>query len=205
VLNNILALSSIIPLMAAKDYADYTMWMRRIEIAGMFWAWWLSATSCSHSPETPARTAFMGHAIGEDSMAWASEEPTSDPDPLSKCRQVVHSAVMKQYLDAGGHCQEFVNHGDYSIVLQDPNSKRQRFYRFTNYRVSLMAVQYGNEERDRVIEMLNSHFTKVVGDSVWRGKDGATIEIRPGEQMSLLTGGSENADGLVVSISIAEP
>ena len=68
-----------------------------------------------------------------------------------------------------------------------------------------MAVQYGNEERDRVIEMLNSQFAKVVGDSVWRGKDGATIEIRPGEQMSLLTGGSENADGLVVSISIAEP
>ena len=181
------------------------MWMRRIEVAGMFCACWLSATSCSRSPEAPTRTAFMGHAIGEDSVAWASEEPTSDPDPLSKCRQIVHSAVMEQYLDAGGHCQEFVNHGDYSIVLQDPNPKRQRFYRFTNYKVSLMAVQYGNEERDRVIEVLNSHFTKVVSDRVWRGKDEATIEIRPGQQMSLFTGGSENAHGFVVSISAAEP
>jgi hypothetical protein len=53
--------------------------------------------------------------------------------------------------------------------------------------------------------VLNSHLTKVVSDSVWRGKDGATIEMRPGEQMSLFTGGSKNADGLVVSISIAEP
>jgi hypothetical protein len=112
---------------------------------------------------------------------------------------------MEQYLDVGGHCQEFINHGDYSIVLKDPNPKRQRFYRFTDYRVSLMAVWCGNDERDRVIEELNSHFTKVVSGSVWRGKDGATIDIRPGEQMSLFTGESENADGFVVSISIAEP
>ena len=67
-----------------------------------------------------------------------------------------------------------------------------------------MAIRYGNEERDRVIEVLDSHFTKVVSNRAWRGKDGATIEIRPGEQMSLFTGGSENADGFVVSISIAD-
>jgi len=147
----------------------------------------------------------MGHAIGESSMAWGSEEPTSDPDPLSKCRQIVHSAVLEQYLDAEKRCQEFINHGDYSIVLRDPNRKRQRFYRFTNYVVSLMALQYGDEERDRVIEELNSHFAKVQSNRVWRGKDGAIIEIGPGEQMNLFTGGPENSDGFVVVISIAEP
>src|SRR5216683_5685933 len=97
-----------------------TMRVPRTEIAGMFWACWLGATSCSHSPDVPPRTAFMGHAIGESSMAWGSEEPTSDPDPLSKCRQIVHSAVLEQYLDAEKRCQEFINHGDYSIVLRDP-------------------------------------------------------------------------------------
>jgi hypothetical protein len=147
----------------------------------------------------------MGHAIGENSMSWGFEEATSEPDPLSKCQQIVHSAVTEQYLDADGRCTEFVNHGNYSIVLRDLSRNRQRFYRFNNYVVSLMAVRCSNEERDRVIEDFNSHFAKTVSDGVWRGKDGAIIEIRPGGQMSLFIGGPENPVGFVVVISIAEP
>ena len=181
------------------------MRVRRTEIVAVLWACWLSATSCSHSPEVPPRTAFMGHAIGENSMAWGSEEPTSDPDPLSKCQQIIRSAVLERYLDADRRCQDFVNHGDYFIVLRDPNRKRQRFYRFTNYVVSLMAFQFEKEERYRVIEELDSHFTKGASKSAWRGKDGAFIEILPGEQMSLFTGKPENSEGFLVVISAGEP
>ena len=181
------------------------MKVRRTEIAAMFWACCLSATSCSHSPQAPPRTAFMGHALGENSMAWASEEPTSDTDPLSKCQQIIHSAELQQYLDAQGRCQDFVEHGNYSIVLREPNRKRQRIYRFTHYVVSLMVVQYGNEERDRVIEELDSHFATIASKTDWRGKDGALIQIRPGEQLSLFTGRPETSEGFLVVISLGEP
>jgi hypothetical protein len=183
-------------------YAHTTMRVRPREIAAVFWACWLSATSCSHSPEVPPRTAFLGHAIGENSMAWGSEEATSDPDPLSKCQQIIRSPELQRYLDADRRCQDFVDRGDYFIVLRDPDGKRQRFYRFTNYVVSLMAFQFGKEERDRVVEELDSHFTKVTSKSAWRGKDGALIEILPGEQLSLFTGKPENSEGFLVVISV---
>jgi len=186
-------------------YANFPMKVRRTEIVVMLCACWVSATSCSHSPERAPRTAFMGHALGENSATWSSEESTSDPDPLSKCQQIIHSAALEQYLDAEGRCRDFVNRGDFSIVVRGPNLKKQRFYRFSDYKISLMVVQYENEQRDRVVEELDAHFAKVVSNSVWRGKDGASIEIRPGEQWSAFTGRPENPGGFLVLISVGEP
>jgi len=147
----------------------------------------------------------MGHAIGENSMEWGSEAPINGTDPLSKCQQILRSPVMEQYLDAEKHCREFVDFGNYPIVLRDANRKSQRFYRFSRYRVSLMAVRYGDKARNQVIGELGSRFARLEDNRVWRGRDGAIIEIEPGEQMSLLTGGPENSDGFLVVISAAEP
>jgi hypothetical protein len=61
----------------------------------------------------------MGHTIGENSMAWGSEEPVDEPDPLSKCQEIVRSALSMQSPDSARQCQEFVNHGNYSIILRE--------------------------------------------------------------------------------------
>jgi hypothetical protein len=68
-----------------------------------------------------------------------------------------------------------------------------------------MVVQFGPEERNRVVTELDSHFENVVSNSVWHGKDGAVIEIRPAEQLRPLTGESTNSDGFIVVVSAANP
>ena len=147
----------------------------------------------------------MGHTLGENSMAWGSEEPADEPDPLSKCQEIVRSALSMQSPDSARQCQEFVNHGNYSIILREANTKREKLFRFSDWTLSLMVVQFGPEERNRVVTELDSHFENVVSNSVWHGKDGAVIEIRPAEQLRPLTGESTNSDGFIVVVSAANP
>jgi hypothetical protein len=168
------------------------------------WAFGLIAISCS-DPEKPQRTAFMGHTIGENSMAWGSEELVDEPDPLSKCQEIVRSPVVEQSTDSARQCQDFVNHGNYSITLRNPNTQRERLFRFSGWTLSLLVVQFGHEERSRVVVELNSHFKNVVPNSVWHGKDGAVIEIRPAEQLPPFTGKPTNSDGFIVAVSVANP
>ena len=138
-------------------------------------------------------------------MVWASEEPVDEPDPLSKCQEIVRSALSMQSPDSARQCQEFVNHGNYSIILREPNTKREKLFRFSDWTLSLMVVQFGQEERNRVVTELDSHLENVVSNSVWHGKDGAVIEIRPAEQLRPLTGESTNSDGFIVVVSVANP
>ena len=178
---------------------------RRTQFSRMAWAFGLIAISCSKAPEKPPRTAFIGHTLGENSMAWGSEEPVDEPDPLSKCQEIVRSALAMQSPDSARQCQEFVNHGNYSIILREPNAKREKLFRFSDWTLSLMVVQFGQEERNRVVTELDSHLENVVSNSVWHGKDGAVIEIRPAEQLRPLTGESTSSDGFIVVVSVANP
>jgi hypothetical protein len=144
----------------------------------------------------------MGHAIGESSMAWSSEE-NFDTDPLSRCQEIVRSTVLEQRLESAQRCQDFVNRGSYLIDLREAKNPSAKVFKFTNWRLSLFIVQLADEERARVTAELDSHFAKIVPGKVWGGKDGATIEIRPPEQLSLITGKPASSGGFLVVVSDA--
>ena len=59
------------------------------------------------------------------------------------------------------------------------------------------------EPRARVTAELDSHFKKIVQGKVWTGKDGATIEIRPPEHLSLITGKPASSGEFLVVVSEA--
>jgi ribosomal protein L21E len=69
----------------------------------------------------------------------------------------------------------------------------------------MFIIKFSNDERARVTMELDSHFTKEMPGKVWQGNDGAIIEIRPPEQLSLVTGKPPSADGFLVVISDAVP
>ena len=162
----------------------------------------LSATAfaCSNTPKPKPRTSFMGHAIGESSMAWSYEE-NFDPDPLSKCQEIVRSRLLDQRVESAQRCQDFVNRGSYIIDLRETKDPSAKVFKFTNWTLSMFIVAFADEERARVTAELDAHFKKIVPGKVWTGKDGATIEIRPPEHLSLITGKPASSGEFLVVVS----
>src|SRR5229473_4082802 len=74
-----------------------------------------TASSCSNTIKSEARTSFMGHTIGENSMTWSSEESYGDTDPLTRCREILRSDLLEQSLEPVHSCRDFVNRGTYRI------------------------------------------------------------------------------------------
>src|SRR5262249_29253104 len=85
------------------------------------------AIACSNSPKPENPTSFMGHVIGESSMAWAAEEPSQDMDPLSKCQQMIRTPILEQSLASAQNCRVFVDQGTYLIDLRDPKGLAKGF------------------------------------------------------------------------------
>jgi len=121
-------------------------------------------------------------------MAWASEEPGFDRDPLSKCQEIVRIQDLKKLLDSKCKCQDFVDHGIYSISLRAPKTKREKVFQFTDWTLSLIAVEFAPEERSRVVStsltlILQKSFPIASG----REGDGAYIDYAlPNHQVNQL-------------------
>ena len=163
-----------------------------------------TASSCSNTTKPEARTSFMGHSIGESSMTWSSEESYGDTDPLTKCHEVLGSRLLEQSLEPVRSCRDFVDRGTYLIDLREPKSSNEKVFIFRNWKLSMFIIKFSHDERGRVTMELDSHFTKEMPGNGWHGKDGAIIEIRPPEQLSLVTGSPPNSDGFLVVISDAD-
>jgi len=133
-------------------------------------------------------------------MAWSYEE-NFDPDPLSKCQEIVRSPLLNQRVDSAQRCQDFVNRGSYLIDLRETKNPSAKVFKFTNWALSLFIVAFADEERARVISELDSKFAKMVPGKVWAGKDGAIIEIRPPEDLSLITGKPGSSGEFLVVVS----
>src|SRR6266566_8908345 len=120
----------------------------------------LVCSSCADDPKPPTPTVFMGHTIGESSMGWSSSENTSDP--LSKCQERLRSPLSNGSLDVTQKCQNFVDNGNYLIIIQDTHQLgRERAYKFIRWKVALMVVQLPREDESNLIKELNSHFAVV--------------------------------------------
>ena len=159
-------------------------------------------SSCSNSPKPPTPTAFMGHTIGESSMGWSSSENTDDP--LSRCQEILRFSFLNGLEDVTQKCQNFVNSGDYLIIIHDAHRLgRERAYRFIRWKVALIVVQLPREDESNLIKELNSHFAVVEPGKKWLGKDGAAIEIRPNAEYRLFTGEISKSDGFLVVVSSA--
>jgi hypothetical protein len=156
---------------------------------------------CSDSPKPESATSFMGHVIGESSMAWAAEEKFGDIDPLSKCQEIIRSPVTEQSLASAKKCHDFVDRGSYLIDVRDPKSLTERFFRFTNWRLSMIVVQFADNERSHIIAELDSHFANDIPGRSWHGKDRVLIEVQPVEQLNIITGNSGNLNGFLVVVS----
>jgi hypothetical protein len=163
----------------------------------------LSATAlaCSNAPKPKPRTSFMGHAMGESSMAWSYKENFGDTDPLSKCQEIVRSHLLNQRLESAQRCQDFVNRGSYVIDLRETKNPSAKVFKFTNWTLSLFIVAFADEERARVNAELDSHFAKIVPGKVWGGEDGARIEIRPPEHLGLITEKPASSGEFLVVVS----
>ena len=163
----------------------------------------LSATAlaCSNTPKPKPRTSFMGHAMGESSMAWSYAEDFGDTDPLSKCQEIVRSSLLDHRLESAQRCRDFVDRGSYVIDLRETKNPSAKVFKFTNWTLSLFIVAFADQERARVTAELDSHFAKIVPGKVWAGKDGATIEIRPPEHLSLITGKPASSGEFLVVVS----
>ena len=135
-------------------------------------------------------------------MAWSSEE-NFDTDPLSRCQEIGRSTLLEQRLESAQRCQDFVNRGSYIIDLRETKNPSAKVFKFTNWTLSLFVVAFADEERARVTAELDSHFAKIVPGKVWGGKDGARIEIRPPEQLSVITEKPASSGGFLVVISDA--
>ncbi len=162
----------------------------------------ITCYSCSGKPKQPTPTAFMGHTIGESSMGWSSEENTGDP--LSTCQEVLRLSVLKGSEELAQKCQDFVENGNYLIIVQDAHEHdRKRAYSFVDWKLALIVEQLPYGEKDNLIMELNSHFAVVEPKKRWLGKDGAAIEIRPNEEFRLFTGKTAKFDGFLVVVSSA--
>ncbi len=137
-------------------------------------------------------------------MTWSSQESYGETDPLTKCHEVLRSPLLEQSLEPVRSCRDFVDRGAYLIDLREPKNSNEKVFIFKNWKLSMFIFKFSNDERGRVIMELDSHFTKEMPGKVWRGKDGTIIEIRPPEQLSLVTGSPPNSDGFLVVISDAD-
>jgi hypothetical protein len=117
---------------------------------------------------------------------------------------MLRSPVSNGSLDVTQKCQDFVDNGDYLIVIQDARHLgRERAYKFMGWKVALMVVQFPREDESNLIKELNSHFAVAESGKKWLGKDGAAIEIRPNAEYRLLTGRTPKSDGFFVVVSSA--
>jgi hypothetical protein len=161
-----------------------------------------ACSSCRNSPKPPTQTAFRGHTIGESSMGWSFSENTSDP--LSRCQEMLQSPLSNNSLDVTQNCQNFVNNGDYLIIINDAHQPgKERAYRFTRWKVALIVVQVPREDESNLIKELNSRFTVVEPEKKWLGQDGAAVEIRPSAEYALFTGRTAKFEGFLVVVSSA--
>lgn len=133
-------------------------------------------------------------------MAWAAVEQLQDADPLSKCQEMIRSSYLEQSLPSMQKCRAFVDEGTYLIDLRGPNTLSERVFKFTDWRLSTIVVQLANNERKRVVAEFDSNFTNNIPGQSWHGTDGATIELQPVEQLTLITGNPSNSDGFLVII-----
>jgi hypothetical protein len=156
---------------------------------------------CSDSAKPKAPTLFSGHAIGEGSAAWATNEPNQAIDPLSRCQQIVRSTVLEQSLPSARKCREFVNNGSYVIDIKESDQPMERVFQFANWRVSLIVLKYANGERSRVVKEFDSRFSSRVPGQTWLASGGEVIEIRSIEQLELFTGTPDTADAFLVIVS----
>jgi len=161
----------------------------------------LTCTSCSKSADSIPPTLFAGHAIGEGSQAWAARE-NQQTDPLSKCQQILSSPLLNQSLESARGCRKFVDMGSYLIDIRNPNDEDERFFQFTNWRLSTIILWFREDNRASVIADFDARFLQKVHGETWRTKEGNYVQIRPIQEMRLLTGVSR-PDGLIAVISNA--
>jgi len=144
---------------------------------------------------------FAGHAIGEGSQAWAARE-NQGIDPLSKCQQIVSSPLLEQSLESARNCRKFVDMGSYLIHIRNQNGEDERFFQFTNWKLSAIILWFSEDSRAKIIADFDARFLKKVPGEMWLTKDGNYVQIRPIQEMRLLTGVSRT-DGLIVVTSSA--
>jgi len=161
----------------------------------------LTCTSCSKPTDSIAPTLFAGHALGEGSQAWAARE-NQQTDPLSKCQQIVSSPLLNQSLESARDCRKFVDTGSYLIDIRNPNGEDERFFQFTNWRLSTIILWFREDKRAKVIADFDARFLQKVPGETWRTKEGNYVQIRPIQEMRLWTGVSRH-DGLIVVTSNA--
>jgi len=111
--------------------------------------------------------------------------------------------LLNQRVDSAQRCQDFVNRGSYLIDLRETKNPSAKVFKFTNWTLSLFIVAFADQERARVISELDSQFAKMVPGKVWAGEDGAIIEIRPPEDLSLITGKPGSSGEFLVVVSDA--
>ena len=117
---------------------------------------------------------------------------------------MLRSPLSNGSLDVTQECQNFVDNGDYLIIIQDAQPPgRERAYKFIRWKVALIVVQLPREDESNLIKELNAHFAVAEPGKKWLGKDGAAIEIRPNDEYRLLTGRTPKADGFFVVVSSA--
>ena len=117
---------------------------------------------------------------------------------------MLRSPLANGSLDVTRECQNFVDNGEYLIIIQDAHPLgRERAYKFIRWKVALIVVQLPREDESNRIKELNAHFAVAEPGKKWLGKDGAAIEIRPNAEYRLLTGRTSNSDGFLVVVSSA--
>ena len=152
-------------------------------------------------PEKPP--LFAGHSLGESSAAWAVNEPNQSIDPLAKCQQIAQSALIDGSFQFAKRCREFVDHGVYQIDIRDSKGTGEKVFRFTNWRLSMIVLKFGDAERSRVLSDLNSRFTNT--GKLWETKNEDFIEILPASDLERFTGNQDQSDGFLVVISAGKP
>jgi hypothetical protein len=152
---------------------------------------------CSQPAQVETPSLFGGHAVGENSGAFAMREGL-DIDPLAKCQQIVRSTVLEQSLASAQRCREFVDRGSYQINLRGADPSQERIVQFTNWKVSLIILRFKESERNKLLADFDARFKNSVPGRIWRTKDNVSLEIRPAEQLELFTGKPNDSDGFLV-------
>jgi hypothetical protein len=117
---------------------------------------------------------------------------------------MLRSPVSNGLPEVTRKCQNFVDNGDYLIIIQDAHQLgMERAYKFIRWKVALIVVQLPREGESNLIKELNSHFAVAEPGKKWLGKDGAAIEIRPNAEYRVLTGRTLKSDGFFVVVSSA--
>jgi len=72
---------------------------------------------------------------------------------------MLRSPLSNGSLDVTQECQNFVDNGDYLIIIQDAHPLgRERAYKFIRSKVALIVVQLPREDENNLIKELNARF-----------------------------------------------